>query len=130
MATLELEKSVTFKNILAATDFSDASRHALRWAASITGLNDGKLFLLNVLPGEPRLPVTLDPLPVSYTHLDVYKRQTQENWRERRQLSNRPMRVTRNGRASNTRFRLLRKIAPAARFAWMCAPPRTRARRG
>jgi hypothetical protein len=32
MTTLELEKSVTFKNILAATDFSDASRHALRWA--------------------------------------------------------------------------------------------------
>jgi nucleotide-binding universal stress UspA family protein len=63
MTTLELEKSVTFKNILAATDFSDASRHALRWAASITGLNDGKLFLLNVLPAEPRLPVTLDPLP-------------------------------------------------------------------
>jgi nucleotide-binding universal stress UspA family protein len=63
MTTLELEKSVTFKNILAATDFSDASRHAVRWAASITGLNDGKLFLLNVLPAEPRLPVPLDPLP-------------------------------------------------------------------
>ena len=63
MATLELEKSVTFKNILAAIDFSDASPRALRWAASITGSNHGKLFLLNVLPAEPRLAVPLDPLP-------------------------------------------------------------------
>jgi nucleotide-binding universal stress UspA family protein len=63
MTTLELEKSVTFKNILAATDFSDASRHALEWAASITGSTDGKLFLLNVLPAEARLPVTFDPFP-------------------------------------------------------------------
>ncbi|MGA9041420.1 MAG: universal stress protein [Terriglobales bacterium] len=65
MTTMELEKSVTFKNILVATDFSDASKHALQCAAAITESNEGKLFLLHAVPPEPRLPVPLDPLPVS-----------------------------------------------------------------
>lgn len=65
MTTMELEKSVTFKNILVATDFSDASKHALQCAAAITDSNQGNLFLLHAVPPEARLPVPLDPLPAS-----------------------------------------------------------------
>lgn len=65
MTTLELGKSVTFKNILVATDFSDASKHALQCAAAITDLNGAELFILHAVPPEPHLPVPLDPLPAS-----------------------------------------------------------------
>lgn len=65
MHTLELEKSVTFKNILVATDFSDASKHALQCAAAVTDANDAKLFVLHAVPPLPHLPVPLDPLPAS-----------------------------------------------------------------
>ena len=56
MTTLELEKSVTFKNILVATDFSEASKHALQCAAAITDLNQAQLFVLHALLPEPRCP--------------------------------------------------------------------------
>jgi len=62
---LELEKSVSFKNILVATDFSDASTRALQCAAAITELNQAHLFILHALPPEPHLAVPLDPLPAS-----------------------------------------------------------------
>ena len=65
MTTLELEKSVTFENILVATDFSEASKQALEWAEAITELNEGQLFILHALPSEPHLQVPLDPLPAS-----------------------------------------------------------------
>ncbi len=63
MTTLELEKSATFKNILVATDFSPASKHAVEYAAAITDLNQGQLFVLHALPPEARLAVPLDPMP-------------------------------------------------------------------
>ena len=63
MTTLELAKSITFKNILVATDFSDASKPALECAAKIAGLSEAQLFVLHALPPEPRLPVPLDHLP-------------------------------------------------------------------
>lgn len=64
MTTLELAKSVTFKNILVATDFSDESKHALEAGAVIAELNKGQLFVLHAVPPEPHLSVPLDPLPV------------------------------------------------------------------
>ena len=66
MSTLEIETGVAFKNILVATDFSDASAHALQSAAAITGKNHGELFVLHVVPPEPHLTVPLDPLPADY----------------------------------------------------------------
>ncbi len=63
MTTLELEKSLTFKNILVATDFSETSKHALQCAVAITDLNQSQLFVLHALLPEPRMPVPLDPLP-------------------------------------------------------------------
>ncbi len=64
MNTLELEKTITFNNVLVATDFSEVSAHALHTAAAIAEGNDAELFLLNVVPPEPHIPVPLDPLPL------------------------------------------------------------------
>lgn len=72
MSTLEIEKSATFKNVLLATDFSDASAHALQSAAVITESNDGDLFVLHVVPPEPHVAVPLDPLPIELD--DLYQR--------------------------------------------------------
>jgi nucleotide-binding universal stress UspA family protein len=63
MTTLELEKSLTFKNILVATDFSEASTHALQCAAVITDQNQAQLVVLHALLPEPRAAIPLDPLP-------------------------------------------------------------------
>ncbi|HTR68221.1 MAG TPA: universal stress protein [Terriglobales bacterium] len=68
MTTLELEKSITFRNILLATDFSEASEHALQYAAAVTDLNHSQLFVLHAVPPEARGPVPLDPLPKSIDH--------------------------------------------------------------
>ena len=59
MTTLELEKSLTFKNILVATDFSEASTHALQCAAVITDLNQAQLVVLHALLPESRAPIPL-----------------------------------------------------------------------
>ncbi len=63
MATLAIERSVSFKNILVATDFSEASRHAAQCAAAIATGNNAKLFLLNVVPPERHLA---DPVPPDF----------------------------------------------------------------
>src|ERR1041385_8566103 len=47
MPTLELEKSVTFQNIVVATDFSSASQRAFEYAANIAGDNDAQLYVLH-----------------------------------------------------------------------------------
>lgn len=65
MATLEIEKSVTFQNVVAATDFSAVSQHAMQYAANIAEANDAQLYVLHASPPEVRLPVPLDPLPSS-----------------------------------------------------------------
>lgn len=65
MNTLELQTSATFKNILVATDFSEASEHALEYAAAIAQSNEGQIFVVHALAPEPRIAVPLDPLPLS-----------------------------------------------------------------
>jgi nucleotide-binding universal stress UspA family protein len=62
---MELEKSISFKNILVATDFSEASRRALECATAIAGGHEGQLFILHAMPSEARMPIPLDPLPVT-----------------------------------------------------------------
>ena len=76
MPTLELEKSTTFKNIVVATDFSEASRRAVQYAADIAGDNDSQLFVLHASPPEVRLPVPLDPLPTALDPAVIYARES------------------------------------------------------
>ena len=68
MTTLELERSVAFKTILAATDLTDTSEHTLQYAAAITEANEAELFVLHAMRAEPWLEVPLDPLRVSANH--------------------------------------------------------------
>jgi len=68
METLELKESVTskkatFNNILLATDFSEASRKALLYAAAIAASYDGKVYLVHVIPPEARWPIPIEPEP-------------------------------------------------------------------
>ncbi len=45
-----------FKKILCPTDFSEASRHAVRIAADLAARDDGELCLVHVVEVEPALP--------------------------------------------------------------------------
>jgi len=65
MPTLELTKSITFENIVVATDFSPVSDRAVECAAAIASDNHVQLFVLHAAPPSPHLPIPLDPLPGS-----------------------------------------------------------------
>ncbi len=47
---------MTFKKVLCPTDFSDASRLAVRVAADLAARDQGELRLVHVVPVEPALP--------------------------------------------------------------------------
>src|SRR6185437_8244976 len=64
MSTLELEKSVTFQNILIATDFSKASQAALKYAAGLAHQYHAKLHVLNVVAPLARTAIRVDSLPL------------------------------------------------------------------
>jgi len=63
METIELKQSVTFKNILLATDFSEVSRRAVPYAAAIASRYGSKIYLVHVIPPEARMPIPIEPLP-------------------------------------------------------------------
>jgi nucleotide-binding universal stress UspA family protein len=63
METIELKQSVTFKNILLATDFSEVSGKAVPYAAAIASRYGSKIYLVHVIPPEPRMPVPMEHLP-------------------------------------------------------------------
>jgi nucleotide-binding universal stress UspA family protein len=54
---------LSLKHILVATDFSDASRHALQQAAAIARLHQSDLILLHILPEQPYAESALEPTP-------------------------------------------------------------------
>jgi nucleotide-binding universal stress UspA family protein len=64
-AETKTKTNISFKNILLATDFSQASDNALAYAAAIARLHHGKLFLAHAIPPEVPTSVPLDPLPWS-----------------------------------------------------------------
>ncbi len=74
METIELKQSVTFKNILFATDFSEASKRALPYAAAIASGYGSKIYLVHVISPQARTPIPIEPLP---SELD-YGRQNAE----------------------------------------------------
>ena len=60
---LQLKKSVSFQNILIATDFSKASQGALKYAAGLAHQYGAKLHVLNVVPPIARTAIPVDSLP-------------------------------------------------------------------
>ncbi len=79
MTTLAVEKSITFKNIILATDFSEASQKALTYAGAIAHANEAQLYVVHVLPAEPWIPVPLDPVPLS---MDPGRQQAEASLRQ------------------------------------------------
>lgn len=73
METLERKQSVSFKNILLATDFSSSSKNALAYAAAIAGGHDSKIYLVHVLAPRARPAIPIEPLPpeLNTEHLDA-----------------------------------------------------------
>jgi nucleotide-binding universal stress UspA family protein len=65
--TIEMKQSVSFKNILLATDFSSISKSALASAAAIASRYGSKIYLVHVIPSEPRMPIPIEP---SFPELD------------------------------------------------------------
>jgi nucleotide-binding universal stress UspA family protein len=63
METIELKQSVSVKNILLATDFSEVSRRAAPYAAAIASRFGSKIYLVHVMPMEPLMPVPMEHLP-------------------------------------------------------------------
>lgn len=63
METIELKQSVTFKNILLATDFSEVSKKTVPYAAAIASRYGSKIYLVHVIPPEARMPVPMEHLP-------------------------------------------------------------------
>jgi len=63
METIELKQSVTFKNILLATDFSEVSRKAVPYAKAIASRYVSKIYLVHVISAEARMPIPIEPLP-------------------------------------------------------------------
>jgi nucleotide-binding universal stress UspA family protein len=59
-------QGIAFRNILLATDFSDASGRALSAAAAFARRWGSQLLLVHAVPPEPRRPVPLDPLPPEF----------------------------------------------------------------
>jgi nucleotide-binding universal stress UspA family protein len=72
MPTLETKSAVSFKNILAATDFSTASKVALKYAAAFAKLHGSKIYVTHVLPPVPRSFIPLEPVP---PELDAERKQ-------------------------------------------------------
>lgn len=59
----EPKHSIEFKQVLIATDFSDASRRALAFALAIARRYSSALSVLHAIPPEPRESLPLERLP-------------------------------------------------------------------
>ncbi len=57
------KRRVEFKQVLVATDFSNASQRALAFAIAIAGQYRSVLSVVHAIPPEPRESIPLEPLP-------------------------------------------------------------------
>ncbi len=57
------KESIGFKQVLIATDFSDASQRALAYALAIARRHSSVLSVVHAIPPEPREPIPIEPLP-------------------------------------------------------------------
>lgn len=62
-AHIKRPEEVSFKRILLATDFSEASERALSYAIAFCARYASDLYLVHATTPEPREPIPMDPLP-------------------------------------------------------------------
>lgn len=70
---------IALNHILLATDFSEASKTALRYACNLARSYGSTLFVAHVVPPEPYLAVPMEPIPVD---LDIFWNREKENMAE------------------------------------------------
>ena len=63
METIAPKQTVTFNNILLATDFSEVSKKAVPYAVAIASRYASKIYFAHVLPPKARTPIPIEPLP-------------------------------------------------------------------
>jgi len=64
MQTVQNNTRIALNNVLVTTDFSEASKASLPYAAALAQQFGAKVFMAHALSPEPHLSVPLDPLPV------------------------------------------------------------------
>lgn len=60
----QCRRACGIQDILIATDFSEASQHALLHALAMAKRFDAKLTVVNVAPPEAQTPILMEPVPV------------------------------------------------------------------
>jgi nucleotide-binding universal stress UspA family protein len=63
METLEIKQAISLKRILIATDFSAASKVALKYAAGFAARHGSKVYITHVIPPVPRSFIPIEPVP-------------------------------------------------------------------
>jgi len=64
METIEFAQSVTLKNILLATDFSEHSAKTVVYAEALASKFGSKIYLVHVIPPQGRMPIPIEPWPL------------------------------------------------------------------
>ncbi|MGD1024200.1 MAG: universal stress protein [Candidatus Sulfotelmatobacter sp.] len=62
-AQIPSQKSIAFKHVLMATDFSEASQRALHFAIAIARRHGSMLSVMHAIPAEPHDRIPIGPLP-------------------------------------------------------------------
>ncbi len=68
MAQIHKQKSIAFKHVLMATDFSEVSRSALDFAIAIARRHGSELFVVHAIPVEPHVRIPIGPLVRELDH--------------------------------------------------------------
>lgn len=79
MTTAVEKPRIALNNILFTTDFSEASRHALPFAASLARRYDAQLLVAHVLEQVPMSAVPMDPMPMD---MDLAREHAVRNMKE------------------------------------------------
>ena len=79
MAQINDQKSIAFKHVLMATDFSEASRRALDFAIAIARRHGSELSVVHAIPVEPydRIPLCPPPPKLDRRRLEAEKQMKQ-----------------------------------------------------
>ena len=80
------KQSVGFKQVLIATDFSDASRRALAYAIAIARRYSSALSIVHAIVPEPREPIPLEALPRELNRRRLEAEQEMKNLGEEAQI--------------------------------------------
>jgi nucleotide-binding universal stress UspA family protein len=64
MPTIQNNTRIALNNVMVTTDFSEASKASLPYAAALAEQFGAKIFVAHAMSPEPHLSVPLDPLPV------------------------------------------------------------------